>query len=363
MAENVETVGNAPRSSIDSRHAYIVGPLYDSVFFIGAPLIALTLGTLLFLPAIAPSVHFPVEFSWLSGDFSRPFLVAAILIFIQAHLVLVFLRSHLNPNITRLHPIRFFVVPFGLLVACLGSPVTLVCVMVLAIWWDVYHSALQTFGLGRIYDARQGNDPNLGRQADRILNIAIYIGPILAGTNLASHLNAFEKFESVDMETVAALGELVFAQRDDLQIATLVIGTLVVLMYLLHYHRLTERGYLVSTQKLVLLVSTSLCSVYAWGFMAPAKAFFVMNFFHALQYFAIVWWSEKKNVISLFGLGRVPFRVAAALVILIVPAFSYGVWAVVRPGQRPGIIAVAAVVSIMHFWYDGFIWSVRKHQV
>jgi len=112
-----------------------------------------------------------------------------------------------------------------------------------------------------------------------------------------------------------------------------------------------------------LYASTALCSIYAWGFMPPGKAFFVVNFFHALQYFAIVWWSEKKNMISLFGLTRIPFRVAAALLILIVPAFTYGLWAVIKPGQTIGIVAVAAVVSIMHFWYDGFVWSVRKHQV
>jgi hypothetical protein len=363
VAGSAHTVGSTPQSSIDAAHEYIVGPLYDSVFFIGAPLLALALGTVLFLPSIAPSVHFPVELPWLKSEFSQPFIGMAIKVFIQAHLVLVFLRSHLNPKINHLHPIRFFVVPFALLVTCLASPVVLVFVLVLAIWWDVYHSALQTFGLGRMYDVRHGNDPELGRQADRILNIAIYVGPILAGTNLWTHLQYFRQFRAVDMESLAALGELVFQQREELQIATFAIGTLVVLLYLLHYRRLATQGYSVSTQKVVLLASTALCSVYAWGFLAPAKAFFVMNFFHALQYFAIVWWSEKKNVISLFGLGRVPFRVAAALLILTVPAFSYGVLAVVKPGFRPGIVAVAAVVSIMHFWYDGFVWSVRKQQV
>ena len=137
----------------------------------------------------------------------------------------------------------------------------------------------------------------------------------------------------------------------------------IVLWYLLHYRRLALEGYSVSTQKIVLLASTALCSIYAWGFMAPGRAFFVINFFHALQYFAIVWWSEKKNVISLFGLTQLPFRAAAALLILIVPAFTYGVWAVVKPGQTVAVVAVTAVVSIMHFWYDGFVWSVRKQQV
>ena len=163
MAEIAETVGTSPRSTAGPAHAYIVAPLYDSVFFLGAPLLAVAIGTVLFLPGIAPSVRFAVELPWLESQFSQPFVGMAIKVFIQAHLVLVFLRSHLNPKINRLHPIRFFLVPLALLVACLASPALLVCVLVLAIWWDVYHSALQTFGLGRIYDARRGNDPELGR--------------------------------------------------------------------------------------------------------------------------------------------------------------------------------------------------------
>jgi hypothetical protein len=26
-------------------------------------------------------------------------------------------------------------------------------------------------------------------------------------------------------------------------------------------------------------------------------------------------------------------------------------------------MSLATVITLMHFWYDGFIWSVRKHQV
>ena len=343
--------------------AYIVNPLYDGVFFIGAPLLALALASFLFLPSIAPSVNVPFQISWLNPDVSRPFIVIAINVFTQAHLVLVFLRSHLNPKINELHPLRFFLVPSLLLAACLSSQVMLICTIVLAVWWDVYHTAMQTFGLGRIYDARHGNDPSLGRRADLLLNLVIYVGPVLAGASLGEHLQHFERFERVDMASLARFGDLVFAQQRDIQIAVFAIGVPIVIGYLLYYRGLIAKGYSVSPQKISLFVSTALCSILAWGFMAPAKAFFIANFFHALQYFAIVWWSEKKNVISLFGLTRVPFRAAAALAILIVPTFSYGVWAVVRPANAVGVIAVSAVVSILHFWYDGFVWSVRKHQV
>ncbi len=57
-------------------------------------------------------------------------------------------------------------------------------------------------------------------------------------------------------------------------------------------------------------MSTGLVSIYTWGFNTWGEAFFIMNVFHAVQYFGIV-----------------------------------------------------LVMSIMHFWYDGFIWSVQKKQV
>ena len=43
---------------------------------------------------------------------------------------------------------------------------------------------------------------------------------------------------------------------------------------------------------------TGAVSLYAWGFNPFGHAFFVMNFFHAWQYFAIVWSTDKKNVDS-----------------------------------------------------------------
>ena len=49
----------------------------------------------------------------------------------------------------------------------------LVYVSIAATFWDVYHSAMQTFGLGRIYDARTGNNPNKGRRLDAAFNLLI----------------------------------------------------------------------------------------------------------------------------------------------------------------------------------------------
>ena len=128
----------------------------------------------------------------------------------------------------------------------------------------------------------------------------------------------------------------------------------------------------------MLLLATGFCSIYTWGFNSFGEAFFIMNFFHALQYWALVWWSEKKSMVSLFRLERVAAGRGLAFALFLAIGVCYGVWAEVT--DEPLTLAaigvkglgldradlafnVIVVISLMHFWYDGFIWSVRKRQV
>ncbi len=86
------------------------------------------------------------------------------------------------------------------------------------------------------------------------------------------------------------------SNRAPLRMAVLACGIPFLCYYVFAYWRLQQRGYVVSPQKIGLLVSTGLVSIFTWGFNTFGEAFFIMNFFHAWQYFALVWWSEKKNL-------------------------------------------------------------------
>jgi hypothetical protein len=121
----------------------------------------------------------------------------------------------------------------------------------------------------------------------------------------------------------------------------------------------------VSPQKIAILVTTGATSIVAWGFLPPFKAFFVANFFHALQYFAIVWALEKKTISGMFGLEGKPGGRMAGLLLFLVIIFAVGV-ARKLFGTRTGLrwaLCAGTVCSLMHFWYDGFVWSVRKKSV
>ncbi len=122
---------------------YIAGPVYDWLFFLASPLLALGLGILLSGRPVSTVVFY---------FYDQEFTLTALLIgmFIHAHLVLVFFRSHGNPKIRGLHPFRFLAVPVLLWGGIVLSNWVMVSVSVLATFWDVYLSVLQTFGVGRL---------------------------------------------------------------------------------------------------------------------------------------------------------------------------------------------------------------------
>jgi hypothetical protein len=349
-------------TAIKRPSGYIVGPAYDNIFFITAPLSAFVLGILISISSL-PSMKVSI---W--GHEGSP---DAIFIgsFIMAHLFIVFFRSNGNKKIYELYPYRFTVVPVVLFLSMCVSMWVAITASVLATWWDVYHSSLQTFGLGRIYDARAGNDASVGRRLDFGLNLLIYAGPILAGAVLMMHTRDFEQYQAVRSLVFSHMGDSIDEKQALLRFVVLTLGVPFIAFYLYAYWRYHKQGYKISTQKVALLASTAAVSIYTWGFNSFGQAFFIMNFFHAFQYFGIVWWSEKKSMMSLFRLDGVKWGKWATLALFLAIGCGYGVWAEVA--ETGGILAsgldlgwnVTVVVSLMHFWYDGFIWSVRKSQV
>ena len=168
---------------------YIVSPFYDCIFFLLPPTVALGLGILISDTGFANQ-----DFDFYDQDVTWSGLLIGILI--HAHLVAVFFRSHGNAAIRQLHPYRFLLVPILLYVAMLSSPWVMISVSVLATFWDVYHSALQTFGFARIYDHKAGNNPTVGRRLDWHLNQLLYAGPILAGATMMDHIEDFGEYDA-----------------------------------------------------------------------------------------------------------------------------------------------------------------------
>jgi hypothetical protein len=257
----------------------------------------------------------------------------------------------------------FLAIPVILYVAMNSSMWILVSVSVLATFWDVYHSGLQTFGFSRIYDRKAGNDPHAGRKLDWWLNHLLYAGPIIAGATTLDHVEDLEEYEDIGSMLFSGIPATMAGTQKYYAWIVIAAGTLFLAYYVYAYYRLHRSGYKISRQKVLLLTTTGFCSIYTWGFNSFGEAFFIMNVFHATQYFGIVWWSERRNMTTLFRLHRLRLAKPITLGLFLTIAFGYGYFVQAVDADINWLWSITLVVSIMHFWYDGFIWSVRKKQV
>ena len=345
---------NASVQTVKQR--YLVNAAYDWSLIILAPLWALLLGLALGLTPLGVP-RYPLfgrtesSLSLFSG------------VFTMAHLSIVFFRSHANPSIFKLYPRRFVLVPLLLFTALMLSSWVLVFAFIVSVWWDVYHSGLQTFGFGRLYDARHNADRDAGRSLDRGFNLILYTGPIFAGASLFQHVEHFREFADVGSPKLAALADSIMSRQPVWTALTIGIAVPYLLYYVWGYYRLIRKGYVVSREKVALYLATGLCSVWAWGFNPFGQAFFIMNFFHSLQYFALVGHTERPHLTERLGLSGFRWGRAFTFSAIIFLGVVYGIWAQFRGQSNHLSFSILIAVSLLHFWYDSFIWSVRKGQV
>jgi hypothetical protein len=341
------------------RTGFIASPLYDTVLFILAPVLALAL--------VVPVAASPWALRWqpLLGIAERP-AILFILVWSHAHAVAVFFRSHGNRSIFVQHRFAFVGVPVLLFAALMASDWVMVSALVLAPFWAVYHIGMQSFGLCRIYDVRRGNPPEMGRHLDYWMHQLINLGPFLAGWSLLAHLESFRLFGDVGWRAPAEWARAHGSVEDVLSWTLMAVGPLFLAFYVDSYRRLARQGYRCSPQKIALLVTTAGVSIAAWGFLTAWKAIFVMNFFHGLQYFALVWHTERRNMRRLARLERV--RAGSPLLFVAFAALTLLGGLVLQLYGRSytvlrSMAALGLLVSLMHYWYDGFVWSVRKREV
>lgn len=330
----------------------IAGPRLDALLFWGIPAIMLAFtGAWAAIAAMLPPV---------AGEKAVSFLVAVGTILTYAHLIAVAPRAYLNRQVFADNRLRLTIVPILLIAGLALSPTLLVCGTVLAIFWDVHHSAMQTFGLARIYDMKAGNDPHLLRRVDLLLNWALYVGPIGMGAALIVHLHAFDTFGSIGWAWAMQVPKLGEGAAGTIRLASIALWAAVIFAAAFEYRRAMRKGYRMPAHKAALVGTTATVSIAAWACAPPFIAFLAINLFHAIQYFALVWFKEGGRITALFAarprLARSAATLFGAFCILFGLAYA-------EAGITHYFLAPFIACSLLHFWYDSFVWSVRKRQV
>lgn len=359
MATRLEQLGNGGSAarvsgSLGDRTLALIGPRGDAILFWGAPLVA-----------------FLLVQAWLRGwdRFGSPAMsqsaVAALFVGVGiltwAHLIAVAPRAYLNREVFAAYRLRLTLVPVLLVALLLVSPTALVVAGVVAIFWDVHHSAMQNFGFSRLYDMKAGNPPAMLRAADLRLNWILYVGPLLAGAALGVHLDRFRELEGTGLAALTQLPGLFEAHHAGVRDLAILAYLGVLGWVAADYARAMRRGYRLPVHKAATLVVTGSVSVLAWGYSPPIVALVIINLYHAVQYFALVWLKEGSRM----GGGRdgaTAKFVTMAWFLGGCALFGLAYAAAVDRDPR-WLLAPFIACSLLHFWYDGFVWSVRKRQV
>src|SRR5438067_3587919 len=260
---------------------------------------------------------------------------------------------------------RFILAPVFLVVVCIGfyfwdteaNPVILSVFL-----WGVWHGMMQTYGFGRIYDAKIGSFAVVTRQLD-FVTCAIWFaaGVILSPARMTDALSGLYQ---CGLPFIPPLGIHI------LQRTLLVAAIAVSILWVANYIRMWIAGTRQNPVKFVLFAT----SVAFWwscnnGVTNILAGIALFEVFHDTQYLSIVWIYNRNRVekeSSIGGFMRFVFRRSGSLVGLYVGlVFAYG--SIGYLNHHIGIDMITRVLTgavaasgLLHFYYDGFIWKVRE---
>ena len=260
---------------------------------------------------------------------------------------------------------RFIVAPVALVIVCIWSSVyNIQAVQLVAMAWGIWHGMMQTYGFGRIYDAKAlAREPARAR-VDLALCFAWFSAAVLLSPMRFRTL--FELYYESGGPVIAS--SVVEAIRLGI-VAALALVTVVFLWRQWSDWR-AGRGF--SPVKLTLLVT----SIGFWwycnnGVQNILVGIALFEVFHDVQYLAIVWIYNRTRVerdSSIRGFMRFVFRRSGALIgvyvglVMAYGALGFTQSAITVESIRHGLIGIITASALLHFYYDGFIWKVREPQ-
>ncbi|MBH47554.1 MAG: hypothetical protein CME71_05240 [Halobacteriovorax sp.] len=317
---------------------YIVNKTQDSIF-------------VLFLPIILLVFFVSINHSLTMNEMFAP-LVSLIIYFDFSHLLLVFWRSHGNQQIFTKFKKRMLLSPL-LIVALVILPSHLLfyfaCLVAL---WDLWHISMQNFGLARIYEVKTSKDTQKNRLSDQLIHLSIFLIPAFVLTRFTISLDLDQLFASN-----APWGELNYIQELSLgspQFIALSLIFSVIILIVLKKSLFTKDN---SINKLIFTLTLSISLFMAFVFLPIEQAITMVALLHGLQYYWIVWHKEKGHLFS-----KLPLIASLFIFLAVTLLCTYLIYLIVEEWFEVGV-AIIVAIRILHFWYDGFIWSIRSNDL
>lgn len=288
------------------------------------------------------------------------------------HLFSVYIRTFNTTYFIKRFPKRIIFFPIILIYINLFHPYLGFVLTSIGFGWDAYHSSMQTFGFGQILDARKKIYHDDTRIFDWFLNVIMYMGLLGLSKNWNDY---FSIFESVLLTNKIIASPFIVNIKNLFQTFCLVSVGMTFLLYLLYYLYLAIIRKTFSIHKHVLYISTFIACYLAF---IKTQNFFIslliVNAFHALQYWALVAYTENKEIerkkpnlkltgflASSVSIGII-IGLTALLVMLKLKFIPYSNQFLAHPIASI-YMAIYTSTAFIHFYFDSFIWSVKEKSV
>lgn len=226
--------------------------------------------------------------------------------------------------------------------------------------WATWHGLMQVYGFARIYDAKVGSVSRATASWDWWLCLCGFITPQLFRPDHVSNNLA---------HWYTAGGPLVPAWSiSAVQWGALPISAVAVMGFCIHNVRLAYRGTPPSPIKLMMLLS----GIGMWCFVMLGVenlllSVAVFDICHDIQYLAIVWMFNCRRVNSNATLSKfMKYVFRRGMVLLYLGLIcAYGAIAFTGDLVLDGTVSrifygVLFTSTVLHYYYDGFIWKVRE---
>src|SRR5215471_10297849 len=257
----------------------------------------------------------------------------------------------------------FICAPIFLVVVCAAFSVwDLKGIVLVAFIWGVWHGMMQTYGFCRIYDAKVGSFAEVTRRLDFALcgiwfATAVLLSPQRMTDTLETYYSAGGPFIPPALLRAGQQGLLALA-------------LLISAVFLANFIWMWSSGKRPSPVKLLLLIT----SISFWWYCNNIVASVLVGIalfevFHDVQYLSLVWIYNRNRVekdSNIGGFMRFVFRRSGSLVGLYVGlVFAYGSVSYINAHLgmetvKRILTGVVTASTLLHFYYDGFIWKVRE---
>jgi len=340
-----QTVPTAPATTA-SRKLWILDSWRDLILYVGTPL--------LLVPAFALA-----QARWSPQD---------IYLFVAAfgamgHHLPGMIRAYGDRALFERFKWRFIFAPLFLLAVCTAFFWwDLKGILLIVFFWGVWHGLMQTYGFCRIYDAKTGTFDTLTRRLDFAMCViwfatAVALSPYRLSDTLDTYYMCGGPFippSIVNLGQNMILGAAVFVS----------------ILFAAHFVRTWIAGHRPNPVKLGLLIT----SIAFWWYCNNLVANILVGIalfevFHDVQYLSLVWIYNRNRVekdTNIGGFMRFVFRRSGSLIGLYVGlVLAYGSVSYVNAYIGMDTIkriltGVVTASTLLHFYYDGFIWKVRE---